>query len=197
MIGYILPTGDGRRVLWFPGPRITWGHLKGLTNKMTLLTPSLDVDVDEIPMMSHDYIFRPVMRVVSSSFYRWLWVGRLMLWGAIWLLGMDSPLEDTLGGIYLLLGLPFFIRLTTDVSVNLMRDVAGRFGSIFYSPEVELQHSPRLEELEKLVTKKPSLALTQLDRLGLQHLREFYKRVAWQERWEITPPTGQGVVKNV
>lgn len=195
MIGYLLPTEYEKYTLWFPGmehERLAWGELKGLKDKVQVLTPTLKARID--PLLIHDNIFRPVTRSVSWA-YRYYWTGRLMLWGVIWLSNIDNPVEDVLGGLYLLLGLPLFLRLINDTVRSHIGAVRARFEALTYSPEVTLVYSKELEDLEVvLVNDGPLAALEVLDELGLQHLREFYKRVAWQERWETPKPTGQGVI---
>lgn len=195
MLGYILPTGEGRRVLWYPAPRLPWGELIGLKGKVTLLTSDMDVDVDKITVLTKDNIHRPVIRGKLSPFWRFYWVGRLMLWGVIWLVGIDNPLEDLVGGLYLLIGLPLFVALTRMNTQSLLSNVVARFEALAYSPEVELVYSQRLKDLEIAIDEQGiTTALNLLDELGLRHLQEFYRRTAWQPRWETPPPTGAGVL---
>ncbi|MCK4816788.1 hypothetical protein KA005_13540 [bacterium] len=195
MLGYILPTGNGRRILWYPAPRLPWGELIGLKGKVTLLTADLDVDVKKISMLTKDNIHRPVIRTKLNPFWRFYWVGRLMLWGVIWLIGIDNPLEDLVGGLYLLLGLPLFVALTRMVIQQHLGTVMARFEALAYSPKVELVYSQRLKNLEEKIDEVGVVeALDLLDEFGLRHLQEFYRRVAWQTRWETPPPTGAGVL---
>lgn len=196
MLGYLLPTQTGYS-LFFPGRpvhRLAWGELKGLGDTVTILTPNEDIDVDDL--LLHDNIFRPTIRG-TGWIYKFFWLGRLMLWGLIWILGMDNPLEDMFGGFYLLLGLPLFIRATNDTLRTHIKSVQARFESLFYSPKMVKKYSPRLSKLETLVKESTnsSRVLLHLDELGLQHLREFYKRVAWVDRWTIIPPSGAGICK--
>jgi len=195
MIGYLLPVEQGQYTLWFPGmphERLAWGELKGLDDKVRVLTPDLTLAVS--PALIHDNIFRPVTRSVQWA-YRYYWTGRLMLWGVIWLANIDHPVEDVVGGIYLLLGLPLFLRLMNDIIRTHLGNVRARFESLTYNPEIELIESEKLQKLEDiLIDGGPTAVLEVLDEFGLQHLREFYKRCAWQERWELPKPTGQGVV---
>lgn len=195
MIGYLLPTALGKYTLWFPGrmvERLAWGEIKGLRDRVFVLTPNKKAKVD--PLLLHDNIFRPVTRSVTWA-YRYYWTGRLMLWGLIWLCNIDNPIEDVIGGIYLLLGLPLFLRLCNDIIRAHLGRVRARFEALTYSPEVQLVELPALQKLEEvLVSDGPLKVIEILDELGLQHLREFYKRVAWQERWETPAPTGQGVI---
>jgi hypothetical protein len=193
MYGYILPIGDGKRILWYEAPRLVWGELIGLRGKTILLSPSEDVDLEKIPLLCHDNVYRihtrPFMIKAGSI------VGRLMLWGLIWLIGMDRPLEDLVGGLYLLLGLPMFVRLTLEKYGEHIRNVLDRFETESYSPSPKIVLSMRLAILESLIDDLGIIeAITYLDELGLGHLREFYRRVAWQKRWTIPPPTGAGEV---
>jgi hypothetical protein len=118
-----------------------------------------------------------------------------MLWGVIWLIGIDNPLEDLVGGLYLLLGLPLFVALTRMVIQQHLGNVMARFEALAYSPEVELVYSQRLKDLETVINEQGiTAALDSLDEFGLRHLQEFYRRAAWQTRWETPPPTGAGVI---
>ena len=195
MIGYLLPVDKGQYTLWFPGrpqERLAWGELKGLNDRVRILTPDTNLYVTSA--LLHDNIFRPVTRSVQWA-YRYYWTGRLMLWGLIWLANIDNPVEDVIGGLYLLLGLPLFLRLINDIMRTHLSGVRARFESLTYNPEIELIESVRLQQLEDVLENHgPTGVLEVLDELGLQHLREFYKRCAWQERWELPKPTGQGVV---
>jgi hypothetical protein len=197
-VGYALPIGGRRRVLWYPAPRLVWGELKEIGDEIIILSPDPAVKLNDIPMLTHDNVFRPDVRM-TGWVYRYYWMGRLMLWGLIWLLGMDRPVEDIIGGVYLLLGLPFFIRLMNDVIRSEIKAVQARFETLFYHPKITVVYSPRLAELEWIIEQNPldkgSKVLERLDELGFQHLREFYKRVAWQGRWETPPPTGAGVLE--
>lgn len=196
MIGYVLPTSNGRRVLWYPSPRIVWGTLEGQDDTVTVLAGYPDkANPDDISLMTKDNVHRPTIRMSLSPMWRFYWVGRLMMWGVIWLVGMDRPTEDWIGGLYLLLGLPMFIKLTGDAIRGVMGAIKNRFDSLTYYPKIELKFSKRLQKLEEIIDKEGILyALNILDELGLDHLREFYRRVAWQTRWETPPPTGQGIV---
>ena len=198
IIGYILPTPNGR-VLWYPAPRWPWGELKGSGSAVTLLSPDPDIDVSKVPLLTHDNAYRPVVR---RAFYRRFvssWVGRGMLWGCIWILGrssQESALEGIVSGLYLLIGMPFFFRLSSDVMKRHAAGVLARFNALFYSPKVDVVYSPRLAEVENIFNSGGILnVLERIDELGLGHLREFYRRCAWQTRWETPPPTGQGVLK--
>jgi hypothetical protein len=196
MVGYLLPTQAEGYTLWFPGTpneRLAWGELKCLGDEVIVLSPTENIEVDSC--LLHDNIFRPTIRG-TGWIYKFFWLGRLMLWGIIWILGMDNPIEDMLGGIYLLLGLPLFVRATNDTLRTHIKSVQARFESLFYSPSIQIVKSPRLLKLETLMKEDSSKALLHLDELGLGHLREFYKRVAWQERWTLMPPTGAGVIKS-
>jgi len=117
----------------------------------------------------------------------------MMLWGAIWLIGMDNPLEDVVAGLYLLIGQPFFSMLREKMFEDHLQNVLARFKTLFYQPTVKVVYSPRLAKLEEYVNGDRA-ALEILDELGLGHLRGIFKRSAWSEKWTITPPTGQGVL---
>lgn len=193
MLGYALPIPDGKIALFFPAPRTVWGELRGITG-LTVLSPTKELDVSDIPLQIHDNIFRfdarALPRIFSGDRAK-----RMMLWGIIWLAAMNKPAEDILGGLYLLIGLPFFIGLHS-VAIKASRAKAfARFKDLFYAPDVKVVYSPRLEALQQHVcTFGAGSALEVLDELGLGHLREFYKRVAWQNRWQIGPPTGAGLL---
>jgi len=195
MIGYLLPTQAEGYTLWFPGrpaERLAWGELKCLGDEVTILSPQEDVEID--PRLLHDNVFRPTIRG-TGWIYKFFWLGRLMLWGLIWIAGMDNPVEDMLGGLYLLLGLPLFVRATGDMLRGHIKSVQARFESLFYSPRIKVRYSSRLSKLETLMKEQGCRqALLHLDELGLGHLREFYRRVVWQERWTLMPPTGAGVI---
>jgi len=196
MLGYILPIGNGKRTLWYPAPRLPWGELIGLDRGVNLMTPDLDVDLDKISMLTKDNIHRPVIRTKLNPFWRFYWVGRLMLWGVIWLFGIDEPLEDLIGGLYLLLGLPLFVALTRATIQQHLGGVVARFEALTYAPEVRLTFSQRLKDLEEKIDEVGIVdALDLLDEFGLRHLQEFYRRAAWQTRWSCPPPTGAGVIE--
>jgi hypothetical protein len=57
---------------------------------------------------------------------------------------------------------------------------------------VDIVHSPLLEELER--DHNTYGQLNHADEYGFGHLREFYRRAAWQKRWKVREPTGQGVI---
>ena len=194
MLGYALPTGKGKLSLWFPEPRVAWGELRNLGDEVTILSPDINVDTSSVPALCHDNIYRPSVRIGGT--YRNWWVGRLMLWGLIWLVGMDNPVEDIIGGLYLFFGLPLFIRLMVGALHSHMSGVLERFKSLFYSPKVKVVHSPRLERLQQIIDLEGmSTALDAIDELGLAHLREFYRRAAWSGRWTTPPPTGAGILE--
>jgi len=197
MLAYVLPTPNGR-VLWYPAPRWPWGELKGLGSAVTLLSPDKDIDVSRVPLMTHDNTYRVVVRRAFSRRFFNSWVGRGMLWGIIWIVGRtsgESALEGIVSGLYLLLGLPLFFRLTADIKKKHAAAVLARFNELFYSPNVDVVYSPRLEQLENIIKSDGIVkSLEVLDTLGLMHLREFYKRSAWSGRWEVGPPTGQGLI---
>jgi len=208
MLAYALPTpqingnigSDApqiNRVLWVPGSnRFCWGELKGLGSRITVLSPDPDLDVSELPLKFHDNLYRPTVRRVFSRRFFSSWVGRAMLWGCIWLVGRtagESALEGIVSGLYLLVGLPLFFRLSADIQKRHAAAVLARFNELFYSPNVEVVYSPRLEKLSCVIVEEGIIsALEQLDEMGLGHLREFYKRAAWSGRWEVGPPTGMG-----
>lgn len=204
MIAYALPVPNNlgsetpqiNHVLWVPAPRFCWGELKGLGDKITVLSPDPNLDVSKLPLRFHDNVYRPTVRRAFSRRFINSWAGRMMLWGLIWILGrsgQESALEGIVSGLYLLVGLPLFFRLTADVKKKHAASVLARFNEMFYSPDVEVVYSPRLEKLECVIVEEGVIsALAQLDELGLMHLREFYKRAAWSGRWEVGPPTGQG-----
>ena len=107
----------------------------------------------------------------------------------------DDPLEDLIGGLYLLFGLPFFVTLTRLVYQAYLSVVVSRFEAVAYVPEVTLTYSPRLKALETLIEEDGiTVALDSLDTFGLRHLQEFYRRAAWAPRWTTPAPTGQGVL---
>ena len=194
MIGYALPTGEDRHVFWVPAPQMPWGELKHLGNTITVLAADKDMDTTDIPLLCHDNIFRYEVRL---NIRRWgFGAGRLMLWGVIWLVGMDKPFEDLVGGLYLLLGLPLFVGMLVGIYQKYAREVRARFGSLFFTPQIQVVQSDRIAQLE-LIFKHGGIVkvLHHLDELGLGHLREFYKRAAWQPRWKTPPPTGTGVLK--
>ena len=193
MIAYILPIAPDRRVLWSPPPQFVWGELLGLTGELIVLSPDPDIDPERIPLLMHDQVFRPTMRKTLSA--RWFRSSSryMMLWGAIWLIGMDNPLEDVVAGLYLLIGQPFFSMLREKMFEDHLQNVLARFKTLFYQPTVKVVYSPRLAKLEEYVNGDRA-ALEILDELGLGHLRGIFKRSAWSEKWTITPPTGQGVL---
>lgn len=200
MLGYILPTEEGKRVLWYPAPRWPLGELKGLGSTVTLLSPDPDIDISKVPLMTHDNAYRPVVRKAFSRRFFNSWIGRAMLWGCIWLIGRtasESALEGIVSGLYLLIAEPLFFRLSADVQKKHAAGVLAKFNELFYAPnDVEVVYSPRLEKLEDIIKSDGIIkSLEVLDTLGLMHLREFYRRVAWSGRWEVGPPTGQGVLK--
>jgi len=193
MIGYALPIAKDKRILWFPAPQFPWGELKHLGNTITILAADKDLDTTDIPLLCHDNVFRYEMRYNTP---RWgFGAGRLMLWGIIWLIGMDQPFEDLAGGLYLLLGLPLFIGMLIGIYQQHNREVKARFGSLFYSPQIQVIQSDRIAQLEELFKSGGVIKMLQhLDELGLGHLRELYKRAAWQTRWTLPSPTGQGIL---
>lgn len=192
MIAYILPIAPNRRVLWSPPPQFVWGELHNLTDELTVLSPDPDLDPARIPALMHDQVFRPTMRRTLST--KWFHEASryMMLWGIIWIIGMDRPLEDILSGLYLLIGQPLFSILRQKVFEGRLAGVLARFKTLFYHPAVRVVYSPRLEILESRINDGQS-ALPVLDELGLNHLREIFRRAEWSEGWTITPPTGQGV----
>jgi len=183
-VGYILD-----KTLWFEEPRFAWGELEGLENGVRLLSADEDVDTKKIPMFCHDNVYRPTIR--ASARRRMYWLGRLMLWGVIWLVGMDRPMEDIVGGLYLFFGLPAFLQLSLRATNSHIYKVLARFKACFYSPDVEVVKSDRLFGLRGF-NRTEQLHI--LDEFGLGHLREFFRRVVWQRRWRVPPPTGQGVL---
>lgn len=195
MIGYALPISEDKRILWFPAPQMPWGELKHLGNTLIVLAADQNLDTTDIPLLCHDNIYRYEVR---STLQRWGFNGgRLMLWGIIWLVDiMDQPLEDLTGGLYLLLGLPLFVGMLVGIYQKYARDVRERFGSLFFSPQIQVVQSDRLVQLEDLFKSGDARkVLRHLDELGLGHLREFYKRASWQPRWKTPLPTGAGVLK--
>ena len=194
MIGYALPISEDKRILWFPAPQMPWGELKHLGNTITILAADPDLDTTDIPLLCHDSIYRYEVR---TNLRRWgFGAGRLMLWGIIWLIGMDQPFEDLVGGLYLLLGLPLFVGILVSGYQKCAQEVRERFGSLFFSPRIQVVQSDRIAQLEKLFKVGGIIkVLHHLDELGLGHLRELYKRAAWQTRWKTPPPTGAGVLK--
>lgn len=194
MLGYALPIGKGKFTIWFPEPRVAWGELRNLGDEVTILSPDPTLDTSKIPAMLHDNVYRPSVRMGGT--YRNWWVGRLMLWGVIWLIGMDNPVEDIIGGLYLFLGLPLFFKLLSGALYRHMNGVIERFKSLFYSPHVNVVYSRRLAQLEDIVEYEGlATALQALDSLGFAHLREFYRRAVWSERWTTPPPHGAGVLE--
>lgn len=196
MLGYALPMPDGQIALFFPAPRLCWGELEHI-DKLTILSPVKDLDTTDIPLQIHDNVFRFDARSLRQMFSG-RGARRMMLWGIIWLLGMNRPAEDILGGLYLLIGLPLFLGLYfVAIRASQMRAFA-RFKDLFYAPDIEVVYSPRLAELrQRIWTHGDRRALEILDELGLGHLREFYKRAAWQTRWKTTPPTGAGLLRRL
>lgn len=195
MIAYVLPIAPNKHILWIPGPRHVWGELLGLTNELIVLSPEEDIDVERVPLLAHDQIFRPTTRRILST--RWFRTSSryMMLWGLIWLVGMDRPLEDVVSGLYLLIGQPLFATLRERAFKTHLHAVLARFKTLFYHPQVKVVVSPRLRQLEAVVNRTGTKgALQVLDELGLGHLREIYKRSAWSEEWIITAPTGAGVL---
>lgn len=195
MLGYALPIPDGKIALWFPAPRVAWGELENI-DSLTILSPISDLDTDNIPLQIHDNIFRFDARalpsVVSGGRGR-----RMMLWGIIWLAAMNRPAEDILGGLYLLIGLPLFSGLYAAAIKASQSKTFTRFKNLFYAPDIDVVYSPRLAELyQHIWVHGIKSALEILDELGLGHLREFYKRAAWQTRWKTTPPTGAGLLRS-
>lgn len=195
MLGYALPIPDGKLALWFPAPRIAWGEMENIDG-LTILSPINDLDTDSIPLQVHDNIFRFDARAQHvHSVNRG--VRRMMLWGIIWLVGMNRPAEDILGGLYLLIGQPVFAGLYI-AAIRAAQELSfRRFKNLFYAPDVEVVYSHRLAELyQHIWTHGITSALEVLDELGLGHLREFYKRAAWQTRWKIGAPTGAGLLRS-
>lgn len=201
MLVYALPIGQGKYSLWAPSPGFVWGELEG-AEKITLMAGFADtidqrIDMDTLQHQLHDNLFRPT---TLRALYKKQMSGRrsfgyLMIWGAIWLIGMDQPLEDIISGIYLLAGMPILAKMSAAIFSKHQRAVASRFKELVHFPEIDLMYSNRLTILEGYIdTGGFTLALQYLDELGLNHLREFYKRGAWAERWTITPPTGLGTV---
>lgn len=196
MLGYALPTPDGKLALWFPAPRIVWGELEHI-EKLTILSPVKDLDTSDIPLQIHDNIFRFSARALPRIFSG-RGVRRMMLWGIIWLLSLNRPAEDILGGLYLLIGLPLFMGLYFAAARAAQMKAFARFKDQFYAPEIEVVYSPRLAELrQRIWTRGDRSALEVLDELGMGHLREFYKRAAWQKRWKISAPTGAGLLRRL
>lgn len=193
MIAYVLPIAPDRRILWSPPPQFVWGELLGLTDKLVVLSPDPDIDLRRIPSLMHDQVFRPTMRKTLAT--KWFRTSSryMMLWGAIWLIGMDRPLEDIVAGLYLLIGQPFFSMLRERIFKSHLQNTLARFKTLFYQPTVKIVYSPRLAKLEEIVNG-PACALAYLDELGLGHLREIYKRSTWSKEWTCPPPTGQGVL---
>jgi len=194
MIGYALPVSADQRVLWVPAPQMPWGELKHLGNTLTVLAADQKLDTTDIPLLCHDNIYRYEVR---ANLQRWGFAGgRLMLWGIIWLIGMDQPVEDLTGGLYLLFGMPLFVGMLIGVYQKYARDVRARFGSLFFDPQIQVVQSDRIAQLE-LIFKHGGIVkvLHHLDELGLGHLREFYKRAAWQTRWKTPLLTGAGILK--
>lgn len=193
VVVYALPTGK-ETVLWAPTPRLAWGEIDHLGDEITVLSGSEEIDLEQVPALAHDNIYRPSVR--QGYGMQWFWLGRLMLWGLIWIVGMDRPLEDLVGGLYLLIGLPLFGNLTRLAVRSHLITILEKFRALFYSPKVKLLYSERLAALEYLIEGRGVIyALQILDELGLNHLREFYRRVAWEKRWKISPPTGAGILK--
>lgn len=200
MLAYALPIGNNQKVLWVPGPqRFAWGELHGLDDELTVLSSDLDLDTAKISLQMHDNVFRPTVRKKLTPPLQFGRVGWRQLWGLIWLLGMTQAqmLEDLVGGFYLLLGLPLFMGLRATVRHMHDTEVLERFKTLFYAPtKINVVYSKRLEQLESIIKLYGIVkTLEFLDKLGFQHLREFYKRCAWQPRWETPPPTGQGMLK--
>jgi hypothetical protein len=169
--------------------------LLGLTNELIVLSPEEDIDVERIPLLTHDQIFRPTMRRTLSA--KWFRTSSryMMLWGLIWLVGMDKPLEDIVSGLYLLIGQPLLSTLRERMFTSHLHAVLARFKAHFYHPRVKIVASSRLRRLEAIVNRTGTKgALQILDELGLGHLREIYKRSSWSEEWIITAPTGAGVL---
>lgn len=195
MIAYVLPIAPNKRILWIPGPRHVWGELRGLTNELVVLSPKEDINTERIPLLAHDQVFRPTTRQALST--RWFRASSryMMLWGLIWLIGMDRPLEDIVSGLYLLIGQPLLAALREKVFMCHLDAVLARFKALFYHPRVKVVVSSRLKQLEVVVNRTGTKgALQVLDELGLGHLREIYKRSTWSEEWVITAPTGAGVL---
>lgn len=200
MLVYALPIGEERYSLWTPSPRFVWGELENVESiiVMTGFANVIDqIDMDSLKHTIHDNLYRPTtLRALHKkqvggrrSF------GYLMIWGAIWLIGMDRPLEDVISGIYLLAGMPLLAKMSAAIFSGHQRAVAARFKGLAHFPEVDLVYSDRLAILEEYLDAGGfTVALQCLDELGLNFLREFYKRGAWSERWTITPPTGLGTV---
>lgn len=191
MIAYVLPI-QNRRILWVPSPRFIWGEIKGLTDELVVLSPDEDVDVERISRLCHDQIYRPSMRKTLSRTWISPMSRYMMIWGLIWLIGMDKPLEDIISGLYLLIGQPIFGILRAKIFTSHLLSILARFKTLFHYPQVKIVTSPRLKQLEEAPNAVQALAM--LDELGLGHLREIYKRSAWSEEWVITPPTGMGVL---
>lgn len=194
MLGYALPIPDGEMALWFPAPRVAWGELENI-DELTILSPVKDLDTTDIPLQIHDNVFRFDARAIPGIFSA-RGARRMMLWGIIWLVGMNKPAEDILGGLYLLIGLPVFMGLYF-AAIQMSRNKSfARFKNLFYAPDIKVVYSPRLAVLQCNIgqygIKRP---LEILDELGLGDLREFYKRAAWQTRWKTTPPTGAGLLR--
>jgi len=195
VIGYALPITEDRHVLWVPGPsRMAWGELKHLGNTITILAADQNLDTEDIPLLCHDNIYRYEVR---TNIQRWGFAaGRMMLWGIIWLVGMDQPFEDLVGGLYLLFGLPLFVGMLINTYQKHARVVKDRFGSLFFSPQIQVVQSDRMAQLEEIFKDGGIIkVLHHLDELGLGHLREIYKRAAWSSRWKCGSPSGQGVLR--
>lgn len=202
MLAYALPVSESKTVLWVPGPqRFAWGELQGLDDALTVLSADPDLDTTKIPLQIHDNLYRPTVRKnLTTPFWQFVRLGWRQLWGLIWLIGITKAqiLEDLISGIYLLLGLPLFTGLCSAIQQMHKAEVLEQFNVMFYAPtKIDVVYSPRLKELQEIFrqTSDPIHVLAYLDEYGFAHLREFYRRCCWSQRWEVGPPTGQGMLK--
>jgi hypothetical protein len=194
--------GAGRRVLWLPDPRLAHGEVDG--QDITLLHSGVMTqrDKDKLAQLLHDNFWRrqsyraqfalPVPRV-----------GRMMLWGIIYLLTLESrgKLGGLLAGLYLLLALPAFEAAWYRGGMAHIRKVVASLRGQTMARDTRSivpLRSSRLDELEAVHYEAGFTGVLEaLDVLGLSHLRGIYRRAAWAESWKVAElPTGLGVLKD-
>jgi hypothetical protein len=193
--------GTNRRVLWFPDSRLANGEVTA--QDITLLHSGEVTGNDE----------REVARYLHDNFWRRQSfraqyalpaprVGRMMLWGIIYLCTLESRgrLGGLLAGAYLLVALPAFEAAWHRAGLGHVRKVVASLRGQTMAADtanISLVRSPRLDRLAEVYYQKGFRGVLEaLDELGLGHLRAIYRRAAWAESWQRAElPTGLGVLE--
>lgn len=201
MLGYLIPVGFNRRVLWFNDPRLAHGEAKG--QGITLLYSGARPESAEKQALSrllHDNFWRR-QSVRACGAARAPGIGRMMLWGIIYLFTLESRgrTGGLLAALYLLAVLPAFEAAWYRTTARHVRGVVASLRAQTMACNVEDIHlvaCPRLDRLAKVYRAEGFRGvLAALDELGLGHLRAFYRRAAWAEKWgRAELPTGLGVL---